>query len=222
VGVTATANSPSSGQGTIADSKPGAFLSVGTGASLTSFSWGSVTGNSNGTQTCTDSTIGTYVTSNATATLATNLRDAINACNTSFSAVGTTATASGSTVTVTNTTKGTTSVSAFSVGAANNSSIFSWGSVTAGTNGSNACGSSTAGTFATSASTTTLASNLAAAINLCPAGAGVSATSSVDTVTATDTTSGSFTTFSVAGSNLTGIYSWSGVTAGTNGTTNGC
>src|SRR5439155_8316750 len=133
----------------------------------TGFSWGSVTGNSNGTQTSTDSTSGTYVISNATATLATNFRDAINACNTSFSAVGATATAAGSTVTVTNTTHGTIAVSAFSVTAANNTNIFLWGAVAPGTLGTQSCTSSTAGTYITAATTSALATNLAAVINSC-------------------------------------------------------
>ena len=165
---------------------------------------------------------GTFVNSSTSgSTNATALTAAINACP---AAAGVSATQGGgpnaNKVTVTHRVNGDLTVSAFSV--TNTATNVAFAAVTAGTNGSNTCGSSTAGTFATSSSTTTLASNLAAAINLCPAGADVSATSSVDTVTATDTTSGSFTTFSVAGSNLTGIYSWSGVTAGTNGTTNGC
>src|SRR5207248_11630494 len=87
----------------------------------------------------------------------------------------------------------------------------------AGTNGTNACSSTTAGTFATSASTTTLASNVLSAITLCPPGLGFTATSSTNTVTVTDTTPGDSTvaTFSVADS--LSNFAWGAVRTGSNG-----
>src|SRR5207249_1578497 len=73
------------------------------------------------------------------------------------------------------------------VGTTNNTGIFSWAAVSGGSAGTNACPSATTGTFATSSSTTTLASNVATAINRCPAAAGLTPTSSTNTVTATHT-----------------------------------
>src|SRR5207249_459220 len=103
VGVTA---SPSTNTVTVTETKPGAFLGVG-GSNLGSiYSWGAISGNSPGSATCPSSTTGTFATSGNTTTLAVNIRDAINACNTAFPAVGASASASTNTVTVTDTTPG--------------------------------------------------------------------------------------------------------------------
>src|SRR5208282_696300 len=112
-------------------------------------------------------------------------------------------------------------------------SLYSWGGVSGGSAGTNACTSSTAGTFATSNNTTTLAANLAAAIAACPAAAGVTATSSGAVVTVNALNPGSsgdgivlgnaLSNFTLSGSSLSGgsdgvtsatTYSyWSGAAA---------
>jgi hypothetical protein len=186
------------------------------------FSWGSVTAGGNGSNACTSSTAGTYATSNVTTTLASNISAAINACDTSYSAVGATSSyTSGSAFTVTDTTPGNLG---FSATDANSSSIFSWGTVTAGTNGSNACTSATVGTFTNSLTTATVASNIEAAImstscqTTFPVGFTASYTSG-STFTVTNPIPGPFLTVNAAGN--AGIFTWGGVTGGSAGT-NSC
>lgn len=219
-GVTATTGS--GGAFTVTAQNPGAFTFNTTGTSVTNstfFNWGTVTAGTNGSGACTSSTTGTYATSNVTATLASNISTAIYACNNSFPAVGATSSyTSGNTFTVTDTTPGAFT---FSVGGGA-TGILTWGTVTAGTPGSNTCTSSTTGTFATSSATTTLASNLSAAINLCPTGTGLTATSTYNgsSVTVTASTWG---TSSVTLTPTSGFFAWNAGTlaGGTNGTNTG-
>src|SRR5204862_6427701 len=173
---------------------------------------------SSGSNACSSATAGTYVNNASTTTEATNLAAAINSCHTSFPTVGFTASASGSGVTVTGTGLGAATFGGTETSGGGHA--LNWSATSAGSNGTNACASSTTGTFASSLNTTTLASNLAAAINLCPVGAGVTATSSTNTVTVTSRTAGdsSISAFTVAASNNTGIYTCDSSTAGTNGT----
>jgi hypothetical protein len=208
---------------TVTDTTPGNFttFSVGGGASGV-FSWGSgVTAGTNGSNACTSPTAGTFQTANATTTLASNLAAAINACNTSYPAVGATASySSGSAFTITDTTPGSNSTFTFTLNDTNTSGIFSWSGVTSGSNGSTNTCSGTApnftGTYETSSSTTTLAGYFNTAIGVCAATVGFSTATSTNTVTVTDTTSGPGTTFSVGGG-ATGVFSWGTVTAGTTG-----
>jgi hypothetical protein len=149
--------------------------------------------------------------------VASNIAAAINACNSSYPAVGVTANyTSGNTFTVTSPAAGPFLTESGS----NLAGLFSWGTVVAGTAGSNSCGSSTSGTFATSNNTTTLASNLAAAIALCPAAAGVTATSTGAVVTVTARAAGSSGSSIALGKTLAN-FTWSGadLSGGTDGTT---
>jgi hypothetical protein len=152
--------------------------------------------------------------------VAANIAAAINACNSSYPAVGVTASyASGSTFTVSSVAVGPY----LAVAASNNTGLFTWGTVTAGSAGSNACASSTTGTFATSNSVATLATNLAAAINACTAATtGVTASSTLGGVILTASTAGSSGN-SIALGNTLSNFNWSGstLTGGTDGTTSG-
>jgi len=227
--VGATGSYTSGSSFTVTDTTPGDFttFSVGGGAGGI-FSWGSgVTAGTDGSGACTTKNLGTYATASTTLTLAGNLAAAINACNTSYPAVGATAHDNGnSSFTVSNTTPGTTSVSTFSVGATG--SGFSWGSgVTAGTNGSASCsgsGTSYSGTFITSNTMSTLAGNFNTALNTgtCPASVGFSSShGTFDTyVTVTDTAVGSFPTFTPGTNAPSSIFYWT-PTSGTNGS-NAC
>ena len=150
------------------------------------------------------------------ATAATNLANAINACNTSYSAVGVTASATGNVVTIASTTLGSP---ASSLTLSNTASNFVWSTVTTGSP-SNGCTSATTGTFASGANTAAEAANIAAAINAC------NSSYPAVGVTASYTSGSTFTVSSVAGgpylavgaSNNTGLFSWGAVTAGSAGT----
>jgi len=183
------------------------------------FVWSAVTTGSAGSNGCTSATTGTFISGSSIAAEASNIAAAINACNTSYPAVGVTASyTSGSTFTVTSAAAG----AYLAVGASNNTGLFSWGTVTAGTAGSNTCTSSTAGTFAASNSIATLAKNLAAAINACPAAAGVTATAAGPIVNLTARTAGS-SGDNIALGNTLSNFTWSGthLSGGTDGTTSG-
>ncbi len=181
------------------------------------FVWSAVTTGSPGSNSCTSATTGTFAGGGSTAAEAANIAAAINACNSSYPAVGVTASyTSGSTFTVSSVAAGPY----LAVGASNNTGLFSWGTVTAGSTGTNACASSTTGTFASSNSTVTLATNLAAAINACPAAAGVTAVASGPVVTLTADTAGTSGN-SIALGSTTSNFTWSGadLSGGTDGVT---
>ncbi len=183
------------------------------------FVWSVVTAGSPGSNSCTSATTGTFAGGGSTAVEAANIAAAINACNSSYPAVGVTASyTSGNTFTV----SGVATGPYLAVGAANNAGLFSWGTVTAGTAGTNTCPSSTTGTFAASNSTVTLATNLAAAINACPAAAGVTAIAAGPVVTVTASTAGTGGD-SIALGNTLSNFTWSGadLSGGTDGATSG-
>jgi hypothetical protein len=171
-----------------------------------------------GSNTCTSAAAGTFVNSTSSTTRATNFNTAIGACHTSYSAIGVTSGRSSSTDTLTADLPGNFLTVTNSLTNTTGSGV-----LTAGTNGSNICSSSTLGKFATSSTPATLASNLYTAINACNGSySAVRATASYTsgtsfTVTATvPGTAGAF-----GGSGITGIFAWSGVTAGVNGS-NSC
>jgi hypothetical protein len=165
---------------------PASSLTLGGNAS--NFVWSSVTTGGSPTNGCSSATTGTFASGSSAAAEASNIAAAINACNSSYAAVGLTASyTSGTTFTVSSVAGGPY----LAVGASNNLGRFTWGAVTAGSAGTNACGSSTSGTFATSNNNVTLATNLAAAIAACPAAAGVRASSTGSVVILTADTAGS-------------------------------
>jgi hypothetical protein len=185
----------------------------------TNFVWSAVTTGSAGSNGCTSATSGTFIYGGSTAAEASNIAAAINACNSAYPAVGVTASyTSGSTFTVTDAAAGPY----LTVGASNNTGLFSWGTVTSGTAGSNTCTGSTTGTFASSNSIATLAANLAAAINACSAAAGVSAVASGPVVNLTARIAGSSGNSIVLGNTMSN-FSWSGtdLSGGSDGTTSG-
>src|SRR5208283_4497113 len=150
---------------------PASSLTLSNTAS--NFVWSAVTAGGSGSNGCTSATTGTFIAGSTTAAEASNIAAAINACNSSYPAVGVTAGyTSGSTYTVSSVAAGPY----LAVGASNNATLFSWGAVTAG---SAACTGSTTGTFAISNNLTTLATNLKTAINDCTAAAGVTAASTL-------------------------------------------
>ncbi len=92
--------------------------------------------------------------------------------------------------------------------------------LTGGLNGSNACSSSTTGTYATSTTASTLAGNVNSAIALCPTTIGFTSSnvSGQSTVKVTDDTFGyQPNTFTVGGAGTSGVFSWSAITNGGNG-----
>ncbi len=219
VGVSAVDNS--NGTFTVTNPIPGPFLVLGaTGTGVAhEFTWSAPSG-SPGTTGCTTSTTGGYMPSATAAGLASNISAAINSCNTNFLAVGlTSAYTSGPSFTVTSALPGTAAAITTAT-ATNATGIFSWGTPTTATDGSNACSSTTTGTYATSGNTTTLAGNLAAALNLCPAGTGLAAGTATNngssTVTVTANTWGSTPGVTLASTN-TAVFAW----AGTGGITDG-
>ncbi len=217
VGVTASASANVVTVTNTTIGSPASSLVLGGNAS--NFVWSSVTAGTNGTNACASSTSGSFATGSSTAIVASNLAAAINACTASYPVVGFSASyVSGSTFTISSVAAGPY----LAVGAANNAGLFSWGTVTVGSSGTNACPSSTTGTFATSNSTTTLASNLAAAIAACPAAAGVTATSVGAVVTVTASTPGSSGNSIALGKTMP-TFTWSGadLSGGTDGTTSG-
>jgi hypothetical protein len=195
---------------------PGNFLTVS--KTLTNSTLSTATTGSNGSRTCTSSTTGTYVTSNSTTTLASNLVAAINACNTAYpAAVGVTSTSATNKVTVTASTPGP---SGNSIGLNSTSGFFAW-------NGSTLTGGTPINTgtnFAIDGSNADAASNLAAAINRYGSTVGVGATSSAATVTVTASAPGTSGNSIALASTLTSTsFSWAGtkLAGGTNGVTSG-
>lgn len=216
VGVTASATGNVVTIASTTLGSPASSLTLSNTAS--NFVWSVVTTGNPGSNGCTSATTGTFASGSSNATEAANIAAAINACNSSYPAVGVTASyTSGNTFTV----SGAAAGPYLAVGASNNAGLFSWGGVTAGTAGTNTCPSSTTGTFATSNSVATLASNLAAAINACPVAAGVTAIAAGPVVTLTARIAGS--TGDCALGTTTSNLTWSGptMTGGTDGTTSG-
>jgi len=216
VGVTATASGNVVTITSTTLGSPASSLTLSNTAS--NFVWSSPTSGGPSTNGCTSATTGTFVSGATPAADASNIAAAINACNSSYPAVGVTASyTSGSTFTVSSVAGGPY----LAVGASNNASLFSWGAVTAGSAGSNTCPSSTTGTFATSNNTTTLATNLVAAINACPATAGVTASQTLATVILAARIAGS--TGDCALGSTTSNFTWAGpdMTGGSDGTTSG-
>jgi len=214
VGVTATV---SGNVVTIASTtlgSPASSLTLTNTAS--NFVWSPVTTGS-GSNGCTSATTGTFAAGSSTAAEAANIAAAINACNSSYPAVGATASyTSGSTFTVT----GAAAGPYLAVGESNNTGLFTWGAVTAGTAGANACTGSTAGTFAASNVIATLATNLTAAITACTAATGVTAVASGPVVTLTARTAGSSGNSIALGSTASNFtWSTSTMTGGTDGVT---
>ena len=185
--------------------------------SASNFVWSAVTTGS-GSNGCTSATTGTFAAGSSNAAEAANIAAAINACNSSYPAVGATASyTSGSTFTV----SGASAGPYLAIGESNNTGLFTWGAVTAGTAGSNTCTNSTTGTFAASNVIATLATNLAAAISACtPATTGVTAVGSGPVVTLTANTTGSSGNNIALGSKAPN-FTWSGSTlsGGTDGVT---
>ncbi|MFZ0911224.1 MAG: hypothetical protein WAN24_17270 [Candidatus Acidiferrales bacterium] len=174
-----------------------------------SFAWSAASAGSNGTNTCTGTT-GTYALAATTAAQATAFQTAIAACpaGEAISAP----VPGGSAVTVTDTTIGGTLTAGGS-----NLGGFSWGSVNAGSNGSNGCTGSTTATFQYSATLSTLASNLITAIGMCTNPGFTVAPQGTSGITFTDLTPGAaINTFSDS-SNAALLFSFGTVTAGTNG-----
>ena len=200
----------------------GTWTFSGTPSAGNAVTWGGASGGGNGNSTCGgSSTIGTFATSGTQAGLASSISSAISNCNTANPAVGATSVYTGSNTffTLTSTILGT--FPTFVGGVANASGVFSWGTATGGSNGSNVCGSSTTGHYATDASTTNLALNLSAAINLCTGATGITTASapSGSGVTVTATQWG--TTAGVMLGSTGGFFAWNATTmaGGTNGTT---
>lgn len=218
VGVTATATA--GGTVTVTDTVEGSAATLALGENASNFTWGSVTPGYNGSNGCTSATTGTFATGSTTAIVASNIAAAINSCNAAYPAAGVTANylAGTNTFTVSSPYAGPFLTESGS----NLSSLFSWGTVVAGTAGSNTCPSSTSGTFAASNSTTTLASNLATAINACPTAAGITATASGAAVTVTARTTGSSGN-NIATADSLSNFSWTGTTlaGGSDGITSG-
>jgi hypothetical protein len=206
VGVTATV---SGNVVTIASTtlgSPASSLTLTNTAS--NFVWSAVTTGS-GSNGCTSATTGTFASGSSNAAEAANIAAAINACNSSYPAVGATASyASGSTFTVT----GATAGPYLAIGASNNTGLFTWGSVTAGSAGSNTCPNSTTGTFGSSNNAFTMATNLATAIGKCTAATtGVTAVAAGPVVTVTANTAGSSGNSIALGSTASN-FAWSGST----------
>src|SRR5439155_9847709 len=191
------------------------------------FSWGSITGNSNGTTSASCGGIApnltaTFATSSSPSTLASNLGNgatsAIGRCAASLGL--STPSATGSTVTITSTQLGTAG-NHITVGATNNTSIYTWSGPTAAIDGTQTCGSSTSGTFISGATPSDVATNLAAAINACSSAFGavgvtaVANSPSSGQVTVTDKKPGAFLS---VGTTLTG-FAWGVVSGNSNGST---
>ncbi len=195
---------------------PASSLTLSNTAS--NFVWSAVTSGGSSTNGCINPTIGTFVSGGSTAATAANIAAAINTCNSSYPAVGATASyTSGNTFTVSSVAGGPY----LAVGASNNAGLFSWGTVTAGSAGTNACTGSTTGTFAISNNTTTLATNLVTAINDCTAASGVTASSTLATVILTARVAGSTGDGALGTTTSNFIWAGSNMTGGTDGVTSG-
>jgi len=211
-----TVTNPTSTTVQVAESIPG----VPTFTSDATYTWAVTTAGSNGTGASCGGTgntfSGNYQTGNSTTTVAGNLNTAIGMC--SSASTGFTTSTTGATVTVTDTTPGTSAISNFSVGGGS-SGVFTWGTVSAGSNGTTptcTTGSSPfSATYITSNAANALATNFSNAIAQCAVADGFSDSPSGATVTVTDTILGTGT-FS-ASANAAGIFSWGTASAGSNG-----
>ena len=155
-----------------------------------------------------------YNGGNSTTAEATSFAQAVNICSNLYPQLGFSATSSGTGVTVTATLAGgSDSAGTYSTSTTWGAGTFTWGTATAGSDGSNnGCSSATTGSYATSASTSTLATNLATAINACNSkysAVGVTAGSSGSTVTVSAATAGSAGN-SIAVSKSSSAFSWAG------------
>ncbi len=184
------------------------------------FSFGTVTAGTNGAASCSGvapAISAGFVNSANTTTLASNINAAVTACNTAAEPIGFTAAPTTNTVLFTDTTLG---AAANTFTDANATGVFTFGTITAGGNGTSTCCTGTAptlaGTYALGTTPTALGTSLAAAINA-SATTGATAAAATGVVTVTDLTAGSGTTFSVGGANDTGFFSWGAVTPGGNG-----
>ena len=136
-----------------------------TGSTATIISWGTVTGGSAGTTGCLGSGSGpwtaTFMTGATTAATAADLTSAINAC----SGASTTITATGNAV-VSAAVAGTGSTLRWEP--ADNTNIFSWSAVTAGTNGTDSTSTFAYWSGSNYLSSAAVAANIVAAINANP------------------------------------------------------
>jgi hypothetical protein len=164
---------------------------------------------SDGSQTCTGSTAGTFLIPSPTlntSTEAASIASAISACATGNASVGVTVgTVSANVIPVSENTPGPF-LSILPVG----NPIFTWSAVGGNSAGSNTCTGNTTGTFATSLVAATLATNVAAAINGCTAATtGVTAGSGGATLTLTAKAAGPGGN-SIALTNTLADFSWTG------------
>ena len=190
----------------------------------TDLAWSGITQGSNGSgPTCSGS--GPYTANYSVAQtllgLATDVVNAINFCA-GAGDISATVGANGA-FTVTNTTFDSATISTATT---NNTGIFSWGGVTAGTVGTSACTGNTTGTYVYNTSLATLATNLNTTISThCTAATtGITSTTTgapTDGILVTSETPGS-----TGGNNITlgggsGIFTWNGttLTGGTDGVT---
>jgi hypothetical protein len=224
LGITAVQGNGSNGGSTtqvvVTENTPGTFttLSGGVANATNIFSWAAASAGTNGTApACSSATSGSYVTDSSTTNLAANLAAAINLCNTNFpnNVLATANNNSSSTATITASINGTF---VLTTATGTNAAMLTIGAPTGGGNGTNACTGSGPWTanFATSATLTTIAADVTSAINACTLGSkGVAAAGNAVVST---TALGTGASLTVGASNNTNIFSWSGVTAGTDGT----
>ncbi len=170
IGTTASSFNSTSDSFTVSETVYGT-TSSGFGGTATSFAWSTQAGNVGSGNSCSGSGsayTASYQAANSAATLMSNVVAALQACPAATGniyALAGTAPA----FTVYNNTLGTatTTISAESAGTP---SLVTWGTLTAGSTGSNTCNTTTAATFqvlSTDTTTTLIATELAAALNLC-------------------------------------------------------
>ena len=205
---------------TVTAAAPGSAVTL-SGTSPAGFSWSAFTlGNDTGAGTCTSSTAGTFVNNGVANTIAANIYNTLisASCTTTYSSGVTATHATGNTFVVTANVLG--SSPAFTA-TGSTATVISWGTTSGGSNGTNSCSGSGpwTATFVTSTTLSTIEAGVTAAINACTSGTtNVTATGNA-VVSASVPGSGS--TLTVGATNNTGIFSWSGVTPGTDGTTSG-
>jgi hypothetical protein len=194
---------------TVTNPSPGASLNVSSSYPSV-FQWSATTGVA-GSNGCTSSTTGGFLAGTTPATVASSISAAITACNTSYPAVGLTSTYTNGNTYFTLTTPylgtGITSATASMAGGAG---VFSWGTLTQGSNGTQTCTGSTTATYPTAANTTLLAASLASAIQNCNSLIGVTATSATNVVTLTSNTYGTGGNGGTLTPTATGFFRWAG------------
>jgi hypothetical protein len=172
------------------------------------------------TSGCASATAGFFVAAASATTQATNFTSAITACHTSYPAIGVTPTNQGSGAVKLTADAPGTAVTLASTGTS--ATGFSWAAPVAGTDGSNACTSSSAGTFINNGNGTTQAGYINTALNSTSCkttyAVAVTSTTSTNTVTVTTTALGSGASLTVGASETDANVSWSSVAAGTDGT----